>query len=53
MLTAAYHMLKNGVEYKDLGAAHFTHRDREKMILRLVRRINDLGCKVQLTPQAA
>jgi transposase len=53
MLTAAYHMLKNGVEYKDLGADHFTHRDREKMILRLVRRINDLGCKVQLTPQAA
>jgi len=53
MLTAAYHMLKNGVEYKDLGADHFTHRDREKMILRLVQRINDLGCKVQLTPQAA
>jgi transposase len=53
MLTAAYHMLKNGVEYKDLGAGHFTRRDREKMILRLVRRINDLGCQVQLTPQAA
>src|SRR5208337_293427 len=44
MLTAAYHMLKNGVEYKDLGAGHFARRDRNKMILRLVRRINDLGC---------
>jgi transposase len=53
MLTAAYHMLKNGVEYEDLGADHFTRRDREKMIHRLVRRINDLGCQVQLTPQAA
>ncbi len=53
MLTAAYHMLKNGVEYQDLGAAHFTRRDREKIILRLVRRINDLGCQVQLVPQAA
>jgi transposase len=53
MLTAAYHMLKNGVEYKDLGADHFTGRDREKIILRLVRRINDLGCKVQLVPEAA
>jgi transposase len=53
MLTAAYHMLKNGVEYQDLGASHFTRRDREKRILRLVRRINDLGCQVQLTPQAA
>jgi transposase len=53
MLTAAYHMLKNGVEYKDLGACHFARRDRSKMIQRLVRRINDLGCQVQLTPLAA
>jgi transposase len=53
MLTAAYHMLKKGVEYKDLGAEHFTRRDRSKMIQRLVRRINDLGCQVQLTPLAA
>jgi transposase len=53
MLTAAYHMLKNGVEYHDLGADHFTRRDRSKAILRLVRRLNDLGCDVQLAPQAA
>jgi transposase len=53
MLTAAYHMLKNSVEYQDLGASHFTRRDREKIILRLVRRINDLGCHVQLIPKAA
>ena len=53
MLTAAYHMLKNGVEYNDLGAEHFIRRDREKVIQRLVRRINDLGCQVQRTPQAA
>jgi transposase len=53
MLTCAYHMLKNGVEYRDLGADHFARRDREKIIQRLVRRINDLGCDVQLLPQAA
>jgi transposase len=53
MLTAAYHMLKKGVEYQDLGAGHFARRDREKIIQRLVRRINDLGCQVQLIPQAA
>ena len=53
MLTAAYHMLKNGVEYRDLGADYFSHRDRSKAIQRLVRRLNDLGCEVQLTPQAA
>jgi transposase len=53
MLTAAYHMLKNGVEYRDLGTGHFTRRDRCKAIQRLVRRLSDLGCHVQLTPQAA
>jgi transposase len=53
MLTAAYHMLKNGVEYQDLGAGHFARRDRSKIIQRLVRRINALGCEVQLIPLAA
>jgi len=53
MLTAAYHMLKNGVEYRDLGAEHFTRRDRSKTVQRLLRRLNDLGCEVQLTPQTA
>ena len=53
MLTAAYHMLKDGVEYHELGADHFTRRDRSKAISRLVRRLTDLGCQVQLTPQTA
>lgn len=53
MLTAAYHMLKDGVEYHDLGADHFSRRDRSKAIQRLVRRLNDLGCDVQLSAQAA
>jgi transposase len=53
MLNAAWHMLKDRVEYKDLGADHFARRDRSKAIQRLVRRLNDLGCKVQLTTEAA
>jgi transposase len=53
MLTAAYHMLKNGIPYRDLGADHFSSRDRSQAILRLVRRLNDLGCEVRVTPQAA
>lgn len=53
MLTAIWHMLKNGVEYHDLGADHFARRDRTKAILRLVHRLNDLGCRVQIAPQAA
>jgi transposase len=50
MITAAYHMLKNRVPYQDLGADHFTRRDRSKVIRRLIRRLNDLGCQVQLEP---
>jgi transposase len=53
MLTAAYYMLRDGVEYEDLGPDHFDRRDRSKVIQRLVRRLNDLGCQVQLTPEAA
>lgn len=51
MLTAIYHMLKNGVEYRELGAQHFSRRDQSKAIQRLVRRLNDLGCEVQFTTQ--
>jgi transposase len=53
MLTAAWHILKDRVEYRDLGADHFARPDRSKSILRLIRRLHDLGCDVQLTPQAA
>jgi transposase len=53
MLTAAYHMLKNGVEYHDLDAEHFTRRNKSKAIQRLVRRLTELGCEVQVNAQAA
>lgn len=53
MLTAAWHMLTHRVPYNDLGAAHFSHRDLTQQIKRLVRRLNNLGCAVQLTPQSA
>jgi transposase len=53
MLTAAYHMLKNSVAYHDLGADHFSRRDRSKAIQRLLGRLNDLGCEAQLNSQAA
>ena len=50
MLAAAYHMLKKGVEYHELGAEHFTRIDRSKAIQRLLRRLTELGCDIQLTP---
>lgn len=48
MLTAAYFMLRDGVEYRDLGADHFNRRDKTKAIGRLLRRLQDLGCEVEL-----
>lgn len=48
MLTAAYFILRDGVEYKDLGAKHFDRHDTGKTIGRLVRRLQDLGCEVDI-----
>lgn len=53
LLTAAYHMLRDGTVYQDLGEKHFDARDREKASRRLVRRLTDLGYNVQLTPLVA
>jgi transposase len=48
MLVAAYHILRDGVEYRDLGAEHFARHDKAKTIGRLVRRLRDLGCEVDV-----
>ena len=53
ILTAAYHMLKNGTLYQDLGANHFDRRAKGKHALRLVNRLQSLGFAVQITPMAA
>ncbi len=53
ILTAAYHMLKNGTLYQDLGADHFDNRAKGKQVLRLVKRLQNLGFEVQIMPQAA
>jgi transposase len=48
MLTAAYHMLQRGVFYEDLGANHFDRRDKDKVAKRLIRRLEELGLKVEV-----
>uniref|UniRef100_D5X1C1 Transposase IS116/IS110/IS902 family protein n=1 Tax=Thiomonas intermedia (strain K12) TaxID=75379 RepID=D5X1C1_THIK1 len=53
MLTAAYHMLRDGTEYNDLGAGFFDHRDQSKTIKRLLKRLDDLGYAIQPLPQTA
>lgn len=48
MLTAAYYMLRDGIEYRDLGPNHFDQLDKAKAINRLVRRLGQLGCQVEI-----
>jgi transposase len=50
ILTAAYHMLKNGTLYQDLGANHFDNRAKGKQVLQLINRLRNLGFAVQITP---
>ncbi|MGB6724349.1 MAG: hypothetical protein WBE74_00510 [Terracidiphilus sp.] len=52
-LTAAYHMLKDGTLYQNLGANHFNNRDKGKQALRLVNRLQSLGFAVHITSMSA
>jgi transposase len=53
ILTAAYHMLKDGTPYHDLGPDHFDRRAKTVQTKRLVTRLQKLGYAVQITPLAA
>ena len=52
MITAAFHMLRDGIDYHDLGPDHLDRHDKTKTIHRLVKRLRDLGCPVEI-PQGA
>jgi transposase len=53
ILTAAYHMLKNGTLYQDLGPDHFDKQAQDKQVHRLIDRLRNLGFAVQITPVEA
>ena len=53
ILTAVYHMLKDGTAYHDLGPDHFDGRAKTTQTKRLVTRLQNLGYEVQITPLAA
>jgi transposase len=50
MLTAAWHMLRDGTEWNELGAAHFDRADAKKTANRLIRRLQQLGYVVDAKP---
>jgi transposase len=52
MLTAAYHMLKDGTLYDDIGADHFDRKAKTAQTKRLISRLQSLGYAVQITPVA-
>ncbi len=53
ILTAVYHMLKDGTLYHDLGSDHFHRRSKTTQIRRLLTRLQHLGCTVEITPMHA
>lgn len=52
ILVCVYHMLSNGMEYKDLGGDYFTRRDPRARIRYLVRQLEQMGQRVTLEPAA-
>jgi transposase len=49
MLTDVYYMLRDGVEFRDLGDQHFAQRDKTRLANRLLQRLRDLGVHVKVT----
>lgn len=50
MLTAMWHMVRNGTEWRELGAAYFDRANAKKTTTRLIRRLQQMGYAVQVTP---
>jgi transposase len=53
ILTAIYHMLKDGTMYKDLGSNHFNRRSTDQQKTHLIKRLADLGYTVEIKPTMA
>ena len=52
LLTAVYHMLKDGTFHQDFGADYLVKRDKARIAGRLAKRIKDLGYDVSFTATA-
>lgn len=52
ILVIAYHLLKNGTVYTDLGADYFDRRNEQHIQRQLVKRLEHLGYKVTVEPLA-
>jgi len=50
ILTAAYHMLAKGEDYRELGADYLDKKNRDGIAKKLVKRLENLGFRVELAP---
>lgn len=41
-------MLRDGVEFHDLGSQYFAHRDKDQITKRLLRQLRQLGVDVEV-----
>ena len=48
MLTAVYFMLRDEKDYHDLGGRYLANRDKERITLNLLRRLQNLGVVVEV-----
>jgi len=53
ILLSAWHILKEEVDYKELGGNHFDELNKEKTTKYLVKRLEKLGFEVKLKPKKA
>jgi hypothetical protein len=51
ILVIAYHLLKHKTTYQELGANYFDQQNKERISLRLTKRLEQLGYQVFLEPQ--
>lgn len=52
MLTAAYFMLRDDVDYRDLGGRYLAERDKQRTTRHLLRRLRELGVEVEVKTAA-
>jgi hypothetical protein len=52
ILTAVFHMLRNGTFYQDLGADYFQTETPQAQARKLAQRISKLGFNCSITPKA-
>ena len=52
IITAIWHMLTTGTDYRDLGADYYQRRDPAKTMRRIIKQANDIGLTVRFDPIA-